>query len=912
VNEIVERGRLSRTIPAFATSDALLSDGRVVQVRPIHSSDAERLVRFHESLSPETTRLRFFAIHPYLSDAEVKRFTTVDHHDREALVALVDDELIGVARYDRAPGTPEAEVAFVVADAWQGTGVGSLLFEHLAARARSEGLTRFVADTLTENRRMQRVFVDSGLAPVRTWEHGVEHLVMDLDISDELDERIAAREHVSEARSVERLMRPGSVAVIGASSRKGTVGHEIVRSLLDAGFRGAVYPVNSKGDAVEGLTGYASVAALPDPIDLGIVAIAADRVVTVVADCAAKGARGLLVISGGFAEVGDNGAELQRELTSATRQHGMRIIGPNCVGVVNTDPDVRLDATFGAATARPGPVALASQSGAVGIAVLNASTEAGMGISSFVSLGNKADVSGNDLLQYWEDDERTRVVLLYLESFGNPAKFARLARRIGRIKPIIAVKSGRTAAGRKAASSHTAAMAADDDAVEALLHHCGVVRVDTIDELLDTALVLAHQPLPNADRLAIVGNSGGPGIMGADASAGAGLTLALISDDCRGELRKRLPAAASTSNPVDLLGDASPATYRDAIETVANDEAVDALVAIHAPTLVSDPDEVAAAIAAADTSGKPLVSVIIGRERGLLGDAESGAVPVFGSVERAIAALGHAASYATWRARPPDRAPVRDDIDRAAARNIVDHVLSDEPAGRWLTPAEIRYLLESHHIPYLAGTLVTDVDAACAAARKAGYPVVLKADGPEIVHKSDIGGVALGLRSAKALARAWHDMAAALGPEMTGALVQKMAPPGVELIAGIVRDDTFGPLILFGMGGVAAELLRDRGVRVAPISENEAGELVDSLRCAPLLHGYRGTPPVDVDAVQDLLVRLGLLAHAIPEIRELDLNPVIASAGGVASVDARVRVAPATSAAIVDSRVRALAPPRPV
>ncbi len=914
MSEIVERARLSRTIPPAGTSDALLSDGRVVQVRPIDSSDATRLVRFHESLSPETTRLRFFAIHPYLTDREVARFTTVDHHDREALVALVDDELIGIARYDRSPDTDEAEVALVVADAWQGTGVGSLLLEHLAARARSEGLTRFVADTLTENRRMQRVFVDSGLAPVRTWEQGVEHLVMDLDVSDELDERIAMREHLSEARSVERLMRPASVAVIGASSRKGTVGHEIVRSLVEAGFRGEIYPVNSKGDAVEGLTGYASVGALPGPIDLGIVAIAADRVATVVADCAAKGAHGLLVISGGFAEVGADGAQLQRELTAAARRHGMRIIGPNCVGVVNTDPDIGLDATFGAATALPGPVALASQSGAVGIAVLDAATHAGMGISSFVSLGNKADVSGNDLLQYWEDDERTRVVLLYLESFGNPAKFARLARRIGRIKPIIAVKSGRTAAGRKAASSHTAAMAADDDAVEALLHHCGVVRVDTIDELLDSALVLAHQPLPSGYRLAIVGNSGGPGIMGADASAGAGLTLARVSDECQSELRRTLAAAASTSNPVDLLGDASPSTYRVAIEAVARDANVDALVAIHAPTLVSDPDEVAAAIAASDTSGKPLVSVIVGRDRGLLtNDAveAAGAVPVFGSVERAIAALGHAVTYAGWRDRPPDRAPVREDIDRVAARAVVAGVLAGEPDGRWLTPNEIDRLLATHHIPHLAGTLVTDVDAACAAARKAGYPVVLKADGPEIVHKSDVGGVALGLRSAKAVTKAWQDMEAALGPAMTGALVQPMAQPGVELIGGIVRDETFGPLIVFGMGGVAAELIRDRGVRVAPISDNEAGELVESLRCAPLLHGYRGAPPVDVDAVEDTLVRLGLLAHTIPEIRELDLNPMIAGPDRVAAVDARVRVAPAAAAEIVDSRVRALAPPRP-
>ena len=772
------------------------------------------------------------------------------------------------------------------------------------------GLTTFVADTLADNYRMQRVFTDSGLAPVRTWERGVEHLVMHLEMSEDLIDRISGREHVSEARSVEHLMRPGSIAVIGASSRPGTVGHEIVRSLLEAGFGGPIYPVNPKGDTVEGLTGYRSVAEVPGAIDLGIVAIAADKVTDLIDGCAAKGARGLIVISGGFAEVGPEGAERQRALTNAARKHGMRIIGPNCVGVVNTDPAIRLDASFGAATAIPGPIALASQSGAVGIAVLNAATQAGMGISSFVSLGNKADVSGNDFLQYWEDDERTKVVLLYLESFGNPTKFARLTRRIGRTKPIIAVKSGRTAAGRRAASSHTAAMAANDDAVQALLHHCGVVRVDTIDALLDTALVLAHQPLPAGGRVAIVGNSGGPGIMGADACASANLMLAEMSLDCRLILESQLSAAASTVNPIDLLGDAAPSTYQAAITAVADDPGVDALVVIHAPTLVADPDAIAAAIASATTNGKPVVTVIIGRDRGLLADGTQ-PVPVFGSVEPAIAALGHAVTYAAWRARPPDHDPSRDDIDLPSALAVVDRVLSSDPSGRWLGPEEISELLASHRIPHLSGSRVSNVEAACAEARKVGYPVALKADGPDIVHKSDVGGVALGLRSAKAVAKAWQEMASTIGPKMTGALVQPMARPGVELIAGALRDDTFGPLVLFGMGGVTAELLGDRGVRVAPLSDVEAGELVHSLRCAPLLTGYRGAEPVDVDALTDLLVRLSLLARDVPEIRELDLNPVIASRDHVVAVDARVRVAPASADRFASDKGRQLSPPRP-
>ena len=889
--------------------DALLTDGRVVQIRPMAPTDADRLVRFHESLSPETTRFRFFVLHPHLSAQEVARFTTVDHHDREALVALLGDELVGVARYDRLAGTRDAEIAFVVADAWQGTGVGSLLLEHLAARARTEGLKRFVAETLADNRKMLRVFADSGLAPTQSWDCGVAHLVMSLDVSTDAAGRIAAREHVSEARSIERLLRPESIAVVGASGRAGSVGHEIVRSLIDGAFCGPVYPVNAKGDEVEGLPGYKTVFDIPGSVDLAIVAVGSDKVTSIVHDCAAKDVHGLLVISGGFAEAGSEGVQRQRELVVAARNHGMRLIGPNCVGIVNTDPSIRLEATFGAAKPIPGRVALASQSGAVGIAVLEAATRSGIGISSFVSLGNKADVSGNDLLQYWEEDEQTDVVLLYLESFGNPAKFARLARRIGRRKPILAVKSGRTAAGRRAASSHTAAMAADDDAVDALLRHCGVVRVDTIDDLLDTALVVAHQPLPRGNRLAIIGNSGGPGVMAADACPSAGLELAELSTRTVDELRLHAAASASVTNPVDMLGDAGPAIYAEAIASVLADPNVDATIVVHTPTLVADPEAIAAAIASVATD-KPIVSVLVSRERGLLTGPER-PVPVFASVESAVAALGHVVAYARWRERPLEDEPTRPDIRLDGARTVVDSALAATPAGGWLGPLEVSELLSAYGVPLIPSEEVLGVTEATHAARRLGYPVALKAQGPDLVHKTDVGGVALGLRSASAVERAWTEMKRRLGLAMTGAVVQRMADVGVELIAGVVRDDTFGPLVVFGMGGTMAELIGDRAVRVAPIAETEAVEVLHSLRCSPLLTGYRGSEPVDVAELADLLVRLGLLARDVPEIAELDLNPVIATPAGIVAVDARVRVAPPPPNPIEHTGTRRLAPPRP-
>ena len=886
--------------------DALLADGRVVQVRPITPTDSGALEQFHDALSEETNRLRFFVFRPHLDEGSVSRFTNVDHHDREALVATAGGELIGVARYDRYEGTADAEVAFVVADAWQGSGVGSLLLEHLAARARVEGLERFVAETLAENSRMIRVFLDSGLAPTRTWESGVAHVVMPLVLSGAAVDVINAREQRSEARSIQHLLRPRSIAVVGASARPGGVGHVILRSLLDAGFNGPVHPVNPRGEDVEGITGYTTVDAIPGEVDLVVVAIGADKVVGLLPSCAEKGVRGLVVISGGFAESGTEGAQRQRELAMAARAHGMRIIGPNCVGIVNTDPDVRLDATFAATKPKSGRVGLASQSGAVGIAVLDAATRAGIGISTFVSLGNKADVSSNDLLQYWEEDEQTDVVLLYLESFGNPAKFARLARRLGRSKPIIAVKSGRTAAGRRAASSHTAAMAADDDAVHALLLQCGVVRVDTTEELLDSALVLAHQPVPAGSRVAIVGNSGGPGIMGADACGRAGLELAELSERTKGALRETLAAASSVNNPVDLLGDARPSIYAGAIATVAADDAVDALIVIHSPVLVADTDAVAAAIASADAHGKPVVAVLVGRDRGMLE-----AVPVFGAIEPAVLAVGHAAAYGHWRIRPSEPEAVRGDIDTSAVHDLVDDALMSDPAGRWLSPQEVSVVLGSYGVPVVSTEVVTTLDAATQAARGIGFPVALKADGPDVLHKTDVGGVALGLQSARAVERAWKSMRASVGPAMTGAVVQAMAKPGVELIAGVVRDDTFGPLVLVGLGGTMAELIGDRVIRIAPLTDHEAEEAVRSLRCAPLLTGYRGSPPVDVGGIVDVVVRLGLLARDNPRIRELDCNPLIAGPGGVVVVDARIRVGPADAQALQTAGIRTLPSPRP-
>jgi acetyl coenzyme A synthetase (ADP forming)-like protein len=888
--------------------DALLADGTVVSVRPIESDDRERLLRFHDALSAESKRLRFFAPHPYLFDDEVTRFTTVDHHAREALVAVFDDEFIGVARYDRSPDGGDAEIAFVVSDAWQHKGVATLLLDQLATRAREEGIDRFVADTLPENRRMIDVFLASGLEPVRRFEDGVIRLTMPLTPTPAALEAVDRREHVAAARSIGRLLKPGSVAVVGASAREGAVGHELVRSVLDGGFRGPVYPIHPTATEIAGLPAYPSVVAVPDAVDLAIIAVPPSAVDAVVEDCAAKGVNGLVVVTGGFAEAGDDGRAQQRRMVETARRHGMRVIGPNCVGVVNTDDDVRLNATFGAVRPVAGRVALASQSGAVGIAVLAAATQSCLGISAFVSLGNKADVSSNDLLQWWEDDPRTAVVLLYLESFGNPTRFARLSRRIGQTKPIVAVKSGRTAAGKQAAGSHTAALAADDAAVDALFRHCGVIRVDTIDELLDVAVVLANQPVPSGRRIAVVGNSGGPGIMAADACPAAGLELAHLSTATATELAGRR-SGASVLNPVDLLGDAGPDDYAAAIRSVLADPGVDAVVVIFAPTLVADADAVAAAIGDAADGTKPLAAVIVGRARGELPSGDGNAVPLFGSVEPAVAAIGHTVNYGHWRRRPIEPLQPPPGIDLSAAIAVIDRVLAASTDGRWLDPDEAQSLLDAVGIDVAPTLLAHDRAAAVAAANEFGYPVALKAWGASILHKTEINGVVLDLMSPDAVADAWDDLHTRVGDAMAGALVQAMAPSGVEVIAGSVRDPQFGPLVLFGLGGTVAELFGDRTVRVAPLSPAEAADAVRSLRATPLLTGYRGSEPVALDALEDLLVRLSWLAFDLPEVVELDLNPVIASPAGIAIVDVRVRVAPVTTTD-PDADHRRLPPPR--
>jgi acetyl coenzyme A synthetase (ADP forming)-like protein len=881
--------------PAFYEYDAVLADGGVVRIRPITPDDDLRLLDFHSRLSPESIYLRYFASHPRLSPAEVERFTTVDHIDRMAFVGTLKGVIVGVARYDRLTARTEAEVALVVADDHQGRGLATLLLEHLAAYARTQGIRVFRAITLPQNRSMQGVFRRAGFVESSHYEDGVVEVRMEIQATDDLIDAVDQRATAATVHSLRPLLQPRSVAVVGVGRARGTIGHEIFRNMLAAGFAGPVYPIHPSARSVAGVRAYPSMLAVPDDVDLAVIVVPGDKVSPVLDECAEKGVRGVVIISAGFAETGTTGSEAQGDLVRKVRDAGLRLVGPNCMGVINTAPEISLNATFAPVAPVPGRVAFASQSGGLGIAVLEEARRRQIGISSFVSMGNKADVSSNDLLEYWGQDTDTDVVMLYLESFGNPRRFARIARRVASTKPIVAVKSGRTTSGRRGASSHTAALASADTAVDALFAQAGVIRVDTLAEMFDVVQVLAAQPIPQGRRVAIVGNAGGPGILAADACEAAGLQVPELSKATQSELRTFLPTGAGVSNPVDLVASASSSDYERALRLTLADESIDAVLAIFVPPLVTDADDVAAAIArAAQPADKPVVASFVGMAASPEGLATEGAtIPNFAFPEPAVRALARACGYGEWRCRPTGSRVVFPDVETGAARAVAREGLDQSPNGGWLDAGQANRVLDAYAIRRVDSLVAQTPTAAATAARQIGLPVALKAASANLLHKTEQGGVRLGLASVADVRKAFVDMRASLGSSMGGAVVQAMAEAGVETIVGVVRDPLFGPLLIFGTGGTSVELFGDRAFRILPLTDTDATDLVRSVRGSPLLFGYRGSPPADVHSLEYLLLRIAQLATDIPEIAELDLNPVIVSSRGAVAVDVKIRVAPA-------------------
>ncbi len=874
-----------RGYPEHWEADVLLRDGRTAHLRPITPDDAAGLVEFYSHVSEQSKYFRFFAPMPELSEKDIHRFTHVDHHDRVAFVLTVAERILAVGRYDVIE-KGLAEVAFLVQDAHQGRGMGQLLLEHLAQAARERGIDRFVAEVLPENRRMLQVFREQGDQVSGGWDEGVMHLEFDIDPTETSMGVIAAREHRSEAASIAAFLHARSVAVIGASRRRDTIGAALVRNIVLGDYAGVVYVVNPGTDSVAGMPSYPTVGDIPGDVDVAVVAVPAEKVQDVVLDCAAKGVHGLIVISSGFAETGDEGRRRQRKLVGLARSYGLRLIGPNCLGVINTAPDVSLNASLATVMPQRGRAGFFCQSGALGSAILEKVRGRGLGLSTFVSAGNRADVSGNDLLQYWEEDPATEVILLYLESIGNPRKFSRIARRVSRKKPIIAVRSGRSTQGVPMGHA-VRRIAAPPAAVDAMFRQAGVIQVDTLDEMFDVAQLLAHQPLPRGARVAIVGNSDALGLLAGDAAAASGLTV---------------------TSAHALGSEATAEDFEDALDRAIDDDEVDAVVAVYIPPLDAGGEEVANVLAAVgEQSDKPLVSTFLGREGvpellrvpDVAGHtAGRGSVPSYPAVESAVRALARVVEYAAWLARDDESTGVVDNVDHDAATRMVNEILMGAEEGRDLTDEELRTLLGHYGIDLWERIRVETVEAAIAAAEQLGWDVVLKASAERLRQRPDMAHVWRNLEDEHDMRHAWAaSMEVITDPAQAEFVVQRTAAPGIPVAVGSLEDPLFGPAVSFSISGALTDLVGDKEYRIPPISALDAAETVRGIKAAPLLFGYRGSEQVDVPAVEDLIRRVAQLKMDLPQVSRLDLQLVHATAHGVSVLSASGRVEP-----VVDPR----------
>ena len=866
-------------------ADVVLSDGRVAHVRPILPSDTEALHAFHAAQSEESIYLRFFAPIKRLSDKDVHRFTHVDYSDRVALVMFVRDDLVGIGRYDRLePGGTEAEVAFNVSDHHQGRGIGSVLLEHLADIGREGGVTRFVADVLPQNRKMIGVFRDAGFEVTHAFDDGVMAVSFDIEPTDASRAVRLSREHRSEVRSVRAVLHPESVAVVGVSRREGTIGRAFFDDILTGGFTGTVHAVNSRaepGTLISGCPSVASVRDIEGGVDLAVIAVPAEDVLAIVDECADAGAKALVVASEGFAERGPEGRALQHELLVRARHYGMRVLGPNSFGLINNDPQTRLNASIAPAHQLPpfGTFGLFSQSGGLGIALLASARRRGLGISTFASAGNRIDISGNDLLQYWMDDDATSSVGLYLETMGNPRKFTRIARELAMRKPVIVVKSG---VGQFAVplGHRVRATGERPEIFGQMLRQSGVIRVDNAHQLFDVAQLVANQPLPRGQRVAVVSNNDALGSLAADAASSRGLEV--------------------THGPVTVSAEALLEEFQQVVEGALADDAVDSLIACFIPPVADiDPEVVEAVGAAVAGHDKPCVATFLG----MRGVTPGSGVPTYPMPEDGVRALAAATRYAEWLRRDHGERVRPDGLRRATVAEILEAALARSPRGTELTRAEVEQVLGAYGISVWPVVPVHSDDEAVRAYQDLRGTVVLKATSPVLQHQPGQGWIRTGLRHPKAVGAAYRDLDALLAPlGAEGIAMQQMAPSGVPIEVNSVEDPLFGPVVGFGVAGLPIDLLGDEAHRFPPLTDVDITEMIGSIKAAPMLDGYRGAMPVDHGALHDLIARVSVLADDHPELAHLRLNPVMAHQDGVDVLGATIRVAPAPTRADAERR----------
>lgn len=893
------------TYPSQYETEVLLKDGSRMLLRPIRQDDTERWLAYYKRQSQQTKYLRFQRDPGEMGPEDARRFCTVDYKNTFALVGEVQmeqrREIIAIGRYYRLPNKRSARVAFAIEDAYHGKGIGTRLIEWLANVARDNGIAFFEGDVLAENERMMSVLKDYGFHIDSELRDGVYHVTIPIARSRRVERKEAERERLSTVASIRHVLAPHSVAVIGASRQPGSIGQLVFQNIMEGGFTGVVYPVNPKADAIMAVKAYPSILDVPGDVNLAVIIVPTPLVAKVADECGRKGVRAIIVITDGFRERGLEGAAREEELRDIALGHGMRLVGPNCMGLINTDPEVRLNASFSRIYPPRGNVAFLSQSGAMGLVILDYASDLNMGISGFVSVGNRADISSNDLLQYWEDDPATKVILLYLESFGNPRRFNRIAKRVSARKPIVVVKGGTTLVGSRAASSHTGALATPEVVSDALFRQAGIIRVDSIEELFDVATLLSNQPLPKGKRLVIVTNGGGPGILAADASEQRGLNLPELSSETAKKLKPLIKRDIRIGNPLDLTGSVTPEEFEGSLRVMVEDDNVDAVLVVFVPAAVVDSTLVEEYIRRVSPlyqrSGKPLLACFMGQRgfKARLGKAGS-YVPCYPFPEDAISALAKAVEYRELKEKPRGAVPRIKGIKRERARRIIETAMGrNKQRPFWLPADKIVDLLDCYGIRIVGTTVARSAAEAASLAAKAGFPVVVKLNSSTITHKTDVGGVILNLNTGdevKGAFKAIKDKLAEMGreSEMEGVAIQPMITGGVEIIAGVTQDPTFGPLMMFGLGGVQTELLKDIVLRLHPLTELDASEMVSSIKMAKIFEGFRGAPPSDIQAAQDLLLRLSAMVEDIPQIAELDFNPVkvMAQGEGYWVVDARI------------------------
>lgn len=886
-------------------AETVLKDGSRIVLRLLSKGDTETCLDFISRMGEHAKYLYLRHSPQNVTREDIARYCSVDYHNSFTLVAEVTQSgrptIVATGRYNRLPGRDVAEVNFLVSESFRNRGISTKLVEHLANIARENGILAFAANMLPENEEMMNVFTGYGFHVEREIVDGELRVTFPIAPTAEVSARTLERERRATITSVRALFYPHSVAVVGASRKEGSLGQLLLQCILESRFTGVVYPVNPNAEAIMSMKSYPTVLDIPDDVDLAIIAVPAPAVLQVVDECGRKGVRSLIIISDGFKEIGGEGIEREQKLREIALGYGIRVVGPNCMGVINTDPIVRLNGTFSHVFPPAGNIAFLSQSGALGLAILEYTGRLNIGLSYFISIGNRIDISANDLLEYWEEDKATEAILLYLESFGNPRKFRHIAKRVSAVKPIIAIKGGRTSAGSKAAATHTGAMAASAVTIEALFQQVGIIRVDALQQAFGVVSMVSKQPVPHGNRLAIVTNGGGPGIIAADACPSHGIELPEFSPEVIDQLKSVSKRTININNPLDLTASAGEKEFGESLQILARDQGNDAVLMISIPPVQVDPGQVKRILRQAmplfKQQNKPLIACFIGQP-GTDSYHDIGDIPVFTFPEEAVAALGHVVEYGRWLQKPKGEIRHFSDIEREKARTMIEKEMT-RSAQRpfWLSTMKANELLNHYGIRTVDTAFARTASQAARKASELGFPVVVKLASATIAHKTEVGGIILDVRTKEGVKQAFNGIREKLvhdsrEGEMEGVVLQRMIKGGVETISGVAEDPSFGPLMMFGMGGVYTEVLRDIAVRLHPLTDVLAREMIDSIKMAALLKGWRGAPPTDVKALEEMLLRLSALVEDISQIMEIDLNPVAAMAEGKGYfvLDAKIRL----------------------